>query len=186
MDYSSSIHDADNPAGASPWSSSPVASPQHARTSSFPTSGEVPPSPTPYSTSNSGHTGFSGDDTLGGGSYQRPESSAGTESVAESDGRRPDTADSVRSQPEQQPFLGQQEQSPVEQQYQTQPHRTEPARYHPGARQAQHPQQPQAPQYKLQAKITGLERTGRKDPILRFDVHVCNGIHYNYQYMFIM
>lgn len=38
-------------------------------------------------------------------------------------------------------------------------------------------QQPQArkptyPQYKLQAKITGLERTGRKDPILRFDVHV--------------
>ncbi len=29
-----------------------------------------------------------------------------------------------------------------------------------------------APQYKLQAKITGLERTGRKDLILRFDVHV--------------
>ncbi len=28
------------------------------------------------------------------------------------------------------------------------------------------------PQYKLQAKITGLERTGRKDLILRFDVHV--------------
>jgi hypothetical protein len=28
----------------------------------------------------------------------------------------------------------------------------------------------------LQAKITGLERTGRKDPILRFDVHVCFNI----------
>ncbi|KAI4197580.1 MAG: hypothetical protein LQ350_005813 [Teloschistes chrysophthalmus] len=27
------------------------------------------------------------------------------------------------------------------------------------------------PQYKLQAKITSLERTGRKDPVLRFDVH---------------
>ncbi|KAK5003173.1 Vacuolar protein sorting-associated protein 17, partial [Cryomyces antarcticus] len=27
------------------------------------------------------------------------------------------------------------------------------------------------PQYKLQAKITGLERTGRKDSILRFDVY---------------
>ncbi|EPS44575.1 hypothetical protein H072_1430 [Dactylellina haptotyla CBS 200.50] len=26
-------------------------------------------------------------------------------------------------------------------------------------------------QYKLRAKVTGLERTGRKDPILRFDVH---------------
>ncbi|KAL7269142.1 Vacuolar protein sorting-associated protein 17 [Rhizina undulata] len=29
----------------------------------------------------------------------------------------------------------------------------------------------QVPQYKLQAKITALERTGRKDPIMRFDVH---------------
>lgn len=178
MDYSSSIHDADNPAGASPWGSSPVASPQHARTSSFPTPSEVPPSPMPYSSSNSGQIGFSQDDTMSGGSYQRPESNAGTESVTESDGRRPDTADSVRSQPEQQQsFLGQQQQAPLQQQYQQQPHRTEPARYHPAARQSHHPQQyPQAPQYKLQAKITGLERTGRKDPILRFDVHVCIGV----------
>ncbi|KAJ5933807.1 hypothetical protein N7454_006136 [Penicillium verhagenii] len=30
---------------------------------------------------------------------------------------------------------------------------------------------PPAPAYKIQAKITGLERTGKKDPILRFDVH---------------
>lgn len=44
------------------------------------------------------------------------------------------------------------------------------ARYH-GA--APHPaQQRQQPQYKLQAKITGLERTGKKDAILRFDVYV--------------
>lgn len=28
-------------------------------------------------------------------------------------------------------------------------------------------------QYKLQAKITALERTGKKDVILRFDVYVC-------------
>jgi len=33
------------------------------------------------------------------------------------------------------------------------------------------PQRPQV-QYKLQAKVNGLERSGRKDPILRFDVHV--------------
>ncbi|KJY00042.1 vacuolar protein sorting-associated protein vps17 [Zymoseptoria brevis] len=34
------------------------------------------------------------------------------------------------------------------------------------------PQQRQhMPQYKLQAKLTGLERTGKKDLILRFDVH---------------
>lgn len=28
------------------------------------------------------------------------------------------------------------------------------------------------PQYKLTAKVTGLERNGRKDPVLRFDVYV--------------
>lgn len=169
MDYSTSIHDADNPAGASPWGSSPVSSPQHARTSSFPTTSDVPPSPTPFR-SNAPGAGY--EDTMGGGGYQRPESSAGTDSVAESDGRRPDTAESVRSQAEQQPFLGgQQQQSPGQAQYQAQPHRSEPQRYHSAARQPQ--QQPQAPQYKLQAKITGLERTGRKDPILRFDIHVC-------------
>lgn len=33
-------------------------------------------------------------------------------------------------------------------------------------------QQRPVPQYKLQSKITGLERTGRKDPVLRFDVYV--------------
>ncbi|KAL4801033.1 Vps5 C terminal like-domain-containing protein [Aspergillus venezuelensis] len=43
-----------------------------------------------------------------------------------------------------------------------------PARYQTGAR--QNAKQP-APVYKIQAKITGLERTGKKDPILRFDVH---------------
>lgn len=96
---------------------------------------------------------------MGGGSYTRPDSSAGTESVAESDDHRPDTAESVHNE---QPFLGQQ-QPPA------QGHRQEPQRYHTAARQAQ---QPQGPQYKLQAMITGLERTGRKDPILRFDVHV--------------
>ncbi|KAK6505778.1 Vacuolar protein sorting-associated protein 17 [Arthrobotrys musiformis] len=39
--------------------------------------------------------------------------------------------------------------------------------------QQQQQQQQQRPtvQYKLRAKVTGLERTGRKDPILRFDVH---------------
>lgn len=45
------------------------------------------------------------------------------------------------------------------------------ARYH-GA--APHPAQQRQPQYKLQTKITGLERTGKKDAILRFDVYVCH------------
>lgn len=38
--------------------------------------------------------------------------------------------------------------------------------------QAQEPRRPAKPQFKLQAKVTGLERTGKKDPILRFDIHV--------------
>ena len=164
MDYSTSIHD-DHPAGASPWGTSPVVSPQHPRTSSFGAQGDVPPSPTPYTGSSAG---FSQDDTLGGGSYTRPDSSAGTGSVTESDGRRPDTADSIQSQPEQQQTY-QGEQAEPQQQY-AQAQRQEPQRYHHANRQVQ---QQQGPQYKLQAKITGLERTGRKDPIMRFDVHVC-------------
>ncbi len=48
--------------------------------------------------------------------------------------------------------------------------RPQSARYHgvPPQHQQRH-----MPQYKLQAKITGLERVGKKDPILRFDVYVC-------------
>lgn len=49
--------------------------------------------------------------------------------------------------------------------------RTEaPARYQTGARQNA---RQGAPTYRLQGKITALERTGKKDPILRFDVYVC-------------
>ncbi|KAK2745759.1 Vacuolar protein sorting-associated protein 17 [Onygenales sp. PD_40] len=48
------------------------------------------------------------------------------------------------------------------------PHRAQvSARYQTGARAKAR----QHPQYKLQAKITALERTGKKDPVLRFDVH---------------
>ncbi|KAJ5833677.1 hypothetical protein N7474_001988 [Penicillium riverlandense] len=43
-----------------------------------------------------------------------------------------------------------------------------PARYHPGPRSNA---RPPAPAYKIQGKITSLERTGKKDPILRFDIH---------------
>lgn len=164
MDYSSSIHDAENPAGASPWSSSPVPSPQHGRTSSYQTHGEVPQSPTPYSTQSS-NTGYAHEDTIGAGNHNRPDSSAGTESVTGSEGRRPDTTESIRSPEDQHQTYT----APQRHEGQSQQQRHEPQRYHAGGRQAQ---QPAAQQYKLQAKITGLERTGRKDPILRFDVHV--------------
>ncbi|RDL36165.1 Vacuolar protein sorting-associated protein 17 [Venustampulla echinocandica] len=151
MDYSASIHDSDNPAGPSPWGSSPVASPRHGRNSSFGASSQGAESPTPYSTGQSGNESYSRDDARGG-AYSRPESSAGTdagtESVTGSDVQRPDTAQSTQSASDQQ---------------------VAPAQ--PAPPQQRQPQHPQGPQYKLQAKITGLERTGRKDPILRFDVH---------------
>jgi hypothetical protein len=47
------------------------------------------------------------------------------------------------------------------------------ARYHAAPPQQQQQQQRHpAPQYKLQAKITALERSGKKDAIVRFDVYV--------------
>jgi hypothetical protein len=49
--------------------------------------------------------------------------------------------------------------------------RPQSARYHGHQQQRQH-----MPSYKLQAKITGLERSGKKDPILKFDVYVCFGM----------
>lgn len=62
------------------------------------------------------------------------------------------------------PYATQQQQPPPPPQLQQ-----VPARYQTPAR--QNDKQPAAI-YKIQAKITGLERTGKKDPILRFDVHV--------------
>lgn len=62
-----------------------------------------------------------------------------------------------------------QAQSPAQQSHPEQPRSQLPARYQTGPR--QNARQP-TPTYKIQGKITGLERTGKKDPILRFDIHV--------------
>ena len=56
--------------------------------------------------------------------------------------------------------------APPYQQRQQQGMRPGAARYH-----SARPQKP-VPAYKLQAKVTALERTGRKDPVIRFDVYV--------------
>ncbi|EDN93550.1 hypothetical protein SS1G_09417 [Sclerotinia sclerotiorum 1980 UF-70] len=168
MDYSASINDADNPAGASPWGSSPTSSPQPPRTSTFPSRDIV--SPTPYNPDQSGGAGYPQEDMIGAGGFNRPDSSAGV-SVSDVESRRPDTAGSTQSDAEAHQGTGQQyqQQTAQQQQYPAGQHRSEPHRYHhSSARQGHHAS---APHYKLQAKITGLERTGRKDPILRFDVH---------------
>jgi hypothetical protein len=170
MDYSASINDADNPAGASPWGSSPVASPQQPRTNTFPPRDVI--SPTPYSPNPAGNASYSQEDMSGEGGFNGANN--GAEASNYDNGRRPDTAESTQSDVEPQQDFGQhhqhQQQAPAQQQYPAGQHRPEPQRYHhTAARQGQHAQNPH---YKLQAKITGLERTGRKDPILRFDVHV--------------
>ena len=54
-----------------------------------------------------------------------------------------------------------------QQQLHVQQHQRVPGRYH-GTKQGQR----QPPAYRLQAKITSLERTGKKDPAIHFDVHV--------------
>lgn len=66
---------------------------------------------------------------------------------------------------EQPPYLAQQQPPP---QYVQQQSHQGPARYQTPARTVSR----NVPHYKLHAKITALERTGKKDPILRFDVHV--------------
>lgn len=159
MDYSSSLHDGDNPAEASPWGSSPAPSPQHNRTSFNPTP-EAPGSPV-YGQNREHGDNYTSDSgvTEGTGISDEAEN-------AHAYGQGQDTTESNAEHPAQQPG----EQQPAG-------HPEQQRQAHPGQdaqrqQEASRPAVRQGPHYKLQAKITGLERVGRKDPILRFDVHV--------------
>lgn len=144
MDYSSLPNDPDHPAGASPWASSP----QHNRTTF---SADVPPSPLPAS-----HSPYST-----GAEHDQLDESAERHGAtgglrgAEINHESAPASVQAEAQPEQ----------PQQQSY---------GQGHQAHDQQDQQQRTRAPQYKLQAKITGLERTGRKDPILRFDVYVCS------------
>lgn len=149
MDYSPLPNDPDHPADSSPWGS---ASP---RVDKFPASiGDMPPSPlspqqqssygADRETQESSHDGAAGDD------HQSTS---------------PDLSERLQSAQ-----LGDPDYVPGHQHGQQQSRSQPPARYQTGVRQQS---RQNAPRYKLQAKITALERTGKKDPILRFDVHVC-------------
>ncbi|CAJ2513574.1 Uu.00g016930.m01.CDS01 [Anthostomella pinea] len=162
MDYRSSIGDDEHPAGPSPWGSSPPASPQR-NASNYTSIGNPQPS-SPYR--------YGGQEYANGFTREDPEANAF---------RRPDTAGSTastteyetsqQSDPSQQAGFG----AEAEQQRQeSQAQGNQPgngASVEQRRRESQQQRRPPGPQYKLQAKITGLERTGRKDPILRFDVH---------------
>lgn len=146
MDYSAISNDPDHPTGSSPWGS------PRADRNTFPTSGnsDIPSSPLPGQ-EQSAESAEGGPDR----DVQSPDLSAQLQSAQIGD---PDYVEG------QSPFATQQ--SP------NADHRSQlPARYQTGARQNSRPPAP-APVYKIQGKITGLERTGKKDPILRFDVHV--------------
>ncbi|KAI0840877.1 vacuolar protein sorting-associated protein Vps17 [Hypoxylon sp. FL0890] len=165
MDYRSSIADDEHPVGASPWGSSPSASPRRNDSSFSPLGNEHPPS-SPYQyTVHDPSNGFAQEDP-GVNAFRRPGTASSTAST-------PAYSASEQSASSQQPEAGEeqhQQQPATPQQSQTQgrPSGDSPSS---GRQQQQQPQRPRGPQYKLQAKITGLERTGRKDPILRFDVH---------------
>ncbi|KAK1755832.1 putative vacuolar protein sorting-associated protein 17 [Echria macrotheca] len=178
MDYSASIHDVEQAAEASPWGNSPSSSPRQNRETFGPLA-DPPANPFRYPSQTS-NNGLSDDGGFGpsDGDFRRPDT-ASTVSAAESvqGSQSQDSTSSQHHNPETQGYLtGDQGPPPPPQQeghpgpqYAQQPqegiHQQPKSR--PNSQQARRPQ----PQYKLQAKITGLERTGRKDPILRFDVH---------------
>lgn len=137
-----SAHDPDHPGGRDPWASSPQAN----RTSfGQPPTNDIPSSPLPPQAS----PYHEGGEQYGYMGDQDAQSRPGT---------APENGDHL-----QQPQMPGQDapRSPNAQQGQQQPQR-----YHGNRpqRQQQH--------YKLQAKVTGLERNSKKDPILRFDVYV--------------
>ena len=186
MDYSSYPSDPEHPAESSPWGS---ASPNAAK-GSFPSAaaGAVPESP-----SRAGQQSPYGPETnynrmqndpveqespTKNREDRRPRSLSDSSFTDERD-HSPDLSERLQSaqlgdpdyhiHPSQQQHVTYAAQQRAHAQAVQQGQQGMPGRYHPGARMGA---RQNIPQYKLQAKITGLERTGRKDPILRFDVHV--------------
>lgn len=156
MDYTA---EADALHGSSPWGSS---SPRATR--GFPqATPDSPESPQPIR----GHSYNQSQDSIPDSPYLPPPDPAGA--AVPRDNRLPgeDTQGEQPADVSNQAPSAYSNENPA-QQYAGQPQqRPGAARYH-NARQNR-----PVPQYKLQAKVTALERTGRKDPVIRFDVYVC-------------
>lgn len=141
-------------AGTSPWASSPEAS----RTSF---SSDVPREDLPGpALQQEGQAGASGASAANGDHQQQQSYTYGGPGSWSPEQQH-------QWQDQQAQHQAQQEQQPVRTPGEEN-RRPQSARYH-----GVPPQQRQhVPQYKLQAKITGMERSGKKDPILKFDVYV--------------
>jgi len=149
MDYSSSLSHDLEAAGGSPWgSSSPKQSKDFGPQSHTPQHGHAESEVGQYS--------------------GRPSTSDSTTLAASENGNSDHSPYQDQAQATQ---YGQQYQYTAQQQHSSaegEQRRPEAQRYH------RPPQQQRSQiQYKLQCKVTGLERTGKKDPILRFDAYVC-------------
>ena len=158
MDYSAEGAD---PAlhGSSPWGSS---SPRAHRTGFSAPESDVPDSPVPTP----GHAHSRSQDSISANPFA---SEPGTPALPQSQPPSPDTKAAQKStQGPPAAAHPPHDTAPSQQQKQQQAMRPGAARYH-NAR-----QQRPVPAYKLQAKVTALERTGRKDPVIRFDVYVGN------------
>lgn len=169
MDYSAISHqDPENPTGSSPWASP---GPNQAAFSESNNS-DIPPSPLPPQQQQSPYDAAQ---DLSQAANAQPWSSGNDENPDTPDlagGLQSATLGGVSdSAVEQPPYATTQPPPPQQPQYapQQQQQFQGPARYQTPAR---HNDKQPTPLYRIQAKITGLERTGKKDPILRFDVHV--------------
>ena len=155
MDYSSGLSsDPEHVAGSSPWASS---SPKQGR--DLASQGAAGP-----------QSGTQQYGQVEGGQYSgRPSTSDSTTLAPSENGH---VQDSPYHDQDRQPQHAQQQYQYAEQQLPPpaggEQRRPEAQRYHRPPQQQRPP-----PQYKLQCKITGLERTGKKDPILKFDAYVC-------------
>ena len=174
MDYSQLPHDPDHPAGTSPWNTSPRVSARPSFAASA--SGSEPSSPALTSSAAYGQDSLvkegihdEGSAAVGSEAFGRREIDHSTSSQATNEDKPVSTESSTTNDntvsPEGSQGQPQTKQGSAQQGSQPGKQNT-PSRYQGGTRSAQRPN------YKLQAKITGLERNGRKDPILRFDVHV--------------
>ena len=159
MDYSAIHHDdPEHPVNGSPWATSP----QINKTAPNPSS-EYPQSPArsePNST------------------ISEPSLDSSRQSLDQQDPPPPRTPRTTENgQAEQRPTPGPQHGSASNSSPQSQPSSQQQTPYRPKQAQRYHgtrnKTRQDAPSYKLQPKITGIERPSRKELIVRFDIYVC-------------